>query len=124
MSTTDRSTVTSAGCGLHLAGLPTEGDAIPFDRRHSPRHADGRKGLAILANEEDGSVALAPVELFDTSSEGVGLRSQVEPKLGQAARLMIPGASYDGADARIVRVEPDGKGQWRVGMRIRRRMAA
>ena len=124
MSMPDRSTVTSTGCGLHLAGVPAQGDTIPFDRRHAPRHTDGRKGLAVLANEEDGSVALAPVELFDTSSEGVGLRCQVEPKLGQAARLMIPGASYDGADASIVRVEPDGNGQWRVGMRIRRRMAA
>ncbi len=132
-TTTGTTTATTAkpvfiaptGPALRLASDPViETDTLAFDRRHEPRHTDGRSGLAVLANEDDGSVALAPVTLCDTSGEGVGLVSKIQPRLGQSARLMIPGASYDGADARIVRVEPDGEGSWRVGMRIRRRLAA
>ena len=124
-TTNDRTLIAPTGPALRLAADPVvESDTIAFDRRHTPRHTDGRTGLAVLANEEDGSVALAPVRLFDTSNDGVGLVSKIQPTLGQSARLMIPGASYDGADARIVRVDPDGEGSWRVGMRIRRRLAA
>ena len=112
------------GPALKLTHVPHDPEAsIPFDRRETPRLVDGRDGVAILANDDDGSVAIAPVSLRDTSSDGVGLISQIEPRLGQTARLMIPGAAYDGADARVVRVTPEGDA-WRVGMRIRRRMAA
>lgn len=122
-TTTDTTIAAPTGPALRLAGKREDTDPIPLERRHTPRATDGRSGLVVLANEEDGSVAIAPVTLCDTSEEGVGLISRVQPRLGQSARLMIPGASYDGADARIVRVTPDGDA-WRVGMRIRRRMAA
>ncbi|MCB1281365.1 MAG: PilZ domain-containing protein [Salinibacterium sp.] len=122
-TTTDTSIAAPTGPALRLAGQRTESDPIPFERRHTPRMTDGRCGLAVLANEDDGSVAIAPVTLCDTSEEGIGLISRIQPRLGQTARLMIPGAPYDGADARIVRVTPEGDA-WRVGMRIRRRLAA
>ena len=118
-------TLIESGPALRLSPGRDPQAPIPFDRRESPRMNQMQRGMAILSggSETDLAVAIAPVSIQDASSEGIGMISEIEPKLGQLVRLMIPGASYDGASGRVVRVNQAGD-VWRVGLRIRRRMAA
>lgn len=97
-------------------------DVLKFDRRTTKRSpADG---IAMAAFDDGfGGTVLSSVELLDTSTGGLGLRSPVRARVGAGVTLYPDGSRWPPYTAVVARCDPDDD-YFRIGLALASRRAA
>ncbi|MEZ6242598.1 MAG: PilZ domain-containing protein [Phycisphaerales bacterium] len=103
-------------------GALVEPKAPWSERRLETRQRTG--GQAIVTIREEGAMPiLTPVELLDTSTHGLGIRSEKPAMPGARVRLYFHGEVMPGRTGVVARCDWDGEA-WRLGVRCDMRIAA
>jgi len=99
----------------------TEPVSYRFERRACPRERVRATASAVYADGR-GRAGLTPIEMVDSSTGGIGLRSRCRIEPGMMVTI-FHGSGTSWIEGVAVRCAADGE-RFRVGLAVERRMAA
>jgi hypothetical protein len=103
--------------------MTTTPEPLKFERRRCPRESARGTARAVYT-DGTGRAGLTPIEMVDSSTDGLGLRSRCRIKPGMMVTI-FHGSGQTWTEATAVRCTPDGD-RFRIGLLLDRpqRMAA